>query len=306
MAARLTDLDAAIDRFLIHCRVERGMSENTIASYAADLRDFADWLEARDSPKRPPRVRELTSELITAYVGELNAQARFSPATVRRRIASLRSLAKFLTREGMLAANPFPSRLRAPATTLLPKALGVEEVEQLVEAASGDTPLGVRDRALLEVLYATGIRVSECVSLSVSDVEMGGGLMRVRGKGGKYRLVPMGDEAVDWLRRYVREVRPKLARKRTRRLFLGTRGALSRVQVGRIVKRYALAAGLSARVSPHTLRHCFATHMLERGADIRVVQELLGHSRLATVEVYTRVTMQHLREVYERAHPHAR
>jgi len=301
------ELDRAIDRFLVHCRVERGMSENTLSAYASDLRFFAQWLEAREVSDRLPRMEHLTSDAITAYVGELNAERRFAPGTVRRRIASLRSLLKFLLREGVLKANPFPRRLRAPAATLLPKSLSVEEVERLLEAASDDTPLGIRDRALLEVLYATGMRVSECLGLALSDLELGSGLLRVRGKGGKYRLLPLGDESVDWLRRYLAESRPRLVKsRRERHLFLGRRGPLSRVQVARIVKRYALAVGLSASVSPHTLRHCFATHMLERGADIRVVQELLGHSRLATVEVYTRVTMKHLREVYDRAHPHAR
>lgn len=312
MDDRVMDLYQAIDRFLIHCRVERGMAANTISAYAADLRFFVQWIEERrdgESPSRaglPAESGELTAELITSYVGELNAERRFAASTVRRRVASLRSFLRFLTREGILEANPFPPRLRAPAAMPLPKALSYDEVVRLLEAASGDTPMGLRDRALMELLYATGMRVSECLSLSVSDVELGSGLLRVRGKGGKYRLLPMGDDSADWLRRYVNESRPKLVRrKRERHLFPGRRGPLSRVQVGRIVKRYALAAGLSAGVSPHTLRHCFATHMLERGADIRVVQELLGHSQLGTVEVYTRVTMKHLREVYDHAHPHA-
>ncbi len=292
------DLDQAIDAFLTHCRVERGLSRNTIDAYSRDLQGFHQW-----SPIEA--LEQLTADRFTSYVGELNTSRKYAPATVRRRIAALRRFCRFLRSRKLLEEDPFPRRLRAPKAQPLPQAISYDEITSLLATPDTSKPLGIRDRALLEALYASGMRVSECCNLRLADLDLNAGFTRVHGKGGKIRVCPLGDYAVEWLKRYLCEVRPTLPPcSRSTKVFLSRRGELSRVQVFRLVRSYAAAAGISARVTPHTLRHSFATHLLENGADIRVVQELLGHASISTVEYYTRVVMSRLREVYSRAHPH--
>jgi len=293
------ELDRAIEAFLTYCRVERGLSPNTVGAYANDLLAFA-----RETGVST--VEALTPGRFTTYASDLNTSGKFATATVRRRLASLRRFSRFLQRRGFLESDPFPPRLRAPRAEILPQAITYEEVTRLLAAPDTSTPLGVRDRALLETLYASGMRISECVGLKLANLDLNAGFARVRGKGGKVRVCPLGDYAVDWLRRYLNEVRPRLHQpQRSSVVFLSRRGELSRVHAFRLVRRYAAAAGITANVTPHTLRHSFATHLLDNGADIRVVQELLGHARIATVEFYTRVVASKLRSVYDRTHPHA-
>ncbi len=300
------DIFRALDRFADSLRVEAGASSLTISAYASDLQKFLEASGIDDT-------RQIKGEVVTDFVGRINKDRNLSTATVRRRIASLRSFCKFLVKEGIIRENPFPKGIRARRAVAVPKALTREEVERLLDAPDTESPMGIRDRAILEVLYASGIRVSECAGLKISDVDLDRGLVRVRGKGAKFRVALLGDYAVYWLRSYLSEVRPTLSRnKRKPRkresvgvLFLGRKGGLSRVQIYRIIKGYALKAGIKGAVTPHVLRHSFATHLLENGADIRVVQELLGHANISTVEIYTKVTMKHLRETYDRAHPHA-
>jgi len=309
-------VEQAIDRFLKHLSVELGASANTISAYSSDLQAFISAMNVE-------KLSEVRREIILNYIERLNASGSCKPATLKRRIASLRSFCNFLIREGLLEQGVFPKKVGALRVELIPKALSYEEIERLILAPDTSKPIGIRDRAILEVLYASGIRVSECASLCVADLNLERGFLRVRGKGGKVRVAPLGDYALYWLSRYVKDVRPaylgaKSSKSRagtkassaklgidSRRVFLGRKGALSRVQIYRIVRGYALRAGIKGKVTPHTLRHSFATHLLENGADIRVVQELLGHASISTVEIYTRVTMKHLREVYEKAHPHA-
>lgn len=309
-------MEQAIDRFLKHLSVEAGASINTISAYSSDLQAFISIMNVE-------KPSEISRELILNYIERLNANECYKPATLKRRIASLRSFCNFLIREGFLDQAVFPKKLGALRVELIPKALSYEEVERLILAPDTSKPVGIRDRAILEVLYASGIRVSECASLCIADLNLERGFLRVRGKGGKVRIAPLGDYAVYWLSRYLKDVRPGYLRAKAYKsqanirvsspklgiqsanLFLGRKGPLSRIQIYRIVQGYALKAGIKDKVTPHILRHSFATHLLENGADIRVVQELLGHASISTVEIYTRVTMKHLREVYEKAHPHA-
>jgi integrase/recombinase XerD len=292
------ELDLAIDAFIAYCRVERGLSRNTILAYSRDLQDFAEWLEKVS-------VTGVTPDALTGYISHINTSRRLAPATVRRRIASLRRFTRFLESRHFVEKDPFPPRLRAPRSQPIPKALATNEVEALLAAPDTNKPLGVRDRALLETLYASGMRISECCGLTLADVDLNAGFARVHGKGGKVRICPLGDFAVEWLGKYINVIRPNQPRAiSSRRVFLSRKGELSRVQAYRLVRSYAAAVGITVAVSPHMLRHSFATHLLERGADIRVVRELLGHSRIATVEFYTRVLMSKLRDVYSLAHPH--
>ena len=291
-------LDEAVDAFLTHCRVGRGLSPNTVTAYARDIQAFQAWSQIT-------KLSDLAPGRFTAYISELNSRNEYSPATIRRRIAALRRFSRFLLIRNLIDEEVFPRRLKAPRTMPLPHAITYDEIRLLLASPNTQTLLGVRDRALLETLYASGMRVSECCSLNLPDMDLNAGFARVHGKGGKVRICPLGDFAVEWLNRYLSDVRLRLpACQRSTKVFLSRRGDLSRVQVFRLVRKYAAAAGITAKVTPHTLRHSFATHLLENGADIRVVQELLGHSRISTVEFYTRVVMSRLRQVYAKAHPH--
>jgi integrase/recombinase XerD len=293
------ELDRAIDAFLTYCRVERGLSPNTVDAYANDILAFA-----RETGVSS--VEALTPERFITYASDLNTNGKLATATVRRRLASLRRFGRFLQRRGFLDSDPFPPRLRAPRAEILPQAITYEEVTRLLAAPDTTSLLGVRDRALLETLYASGMRISECVGLKLANLDLTAGFARVHGKGGKVRVCPLGDYAVDWLRRYLNEVRPKLHQpQRSLVVFLSRRGELSRVQAFRLVRRYAAAAGITANVTPHTLRHSFATHMLRGGMPLRHVQEMLGHANISTTQVYTHLTSEHVREVYEKAHPRA-
>jgi integrase/recombinase XerD len=298
-------VDRAISAYLRHVSVERGLSEHTLAAYRRDLAEYSAWLTA-DGIDDTGRI---TPDVVSRYAAAAaSTQPKPAASSLARRQSSIRGLHRFLAREGIETDDP-SARLRPPkAAQRLPKALTIDQVAALVQAPPADDPIGVRDRALLELLYATGARVSEAVGLDVDDLAYGEAL-RLRGKGGKERIVPIGSYARDAVDAYLTRVRPALAARgrATPRLFLGARGApLSRQSAWLVLQAAAERAGLSAHVSPHTLRHSFATHLLQGGADVRVVQELLGHASVATTQIYTHVTVDALRDVYAGAHPRAR
>lgn len=298
-------LDRAVDAYLRHVTIERGLSAHTTAAYGRDLAVYLHWLVERGI--------EDTSRITPAVVAEYAAdRAALVPppaaSSLARMQSTVRGLHRFLVREGIEVDDP-TGRLRPPKPARrLPKALTIAEVESLLQAPSPDEPLGLRDRALLELLYATGARVSEAVGLDVDDLAHGD-VLRLRGKGSKERIVPLGSYARAAIDAYLTRVRPMLAARgsATPRLFLGARGApLSRQSAWLIIKAAAEAAHVTSEVSPHTLRHSFATHLLQGGADVRVVQELLGHASVATTQIYTHVSVNALRDVYLTAHPRAR
>jgi integrase/recombinase XerD len=300
-------LDRAVDAYLRHVSIERGLSDHTVAAYRRDLSGYVDWLAARG-------IRD-SGDVTAALVGEFASERAAAdpppaPSSLARLQSSVRGLHRFLAREGIEDDDP-TGRLRPPkAARRLPKALSIDQVERLLDAAASgsDELIGLRDRALLELLYATGARVSEVVQLDVDDLASGE-VVRVRGKGSKERIIPVGSYARAALEAYLTRARPELSRRgrATPRLFLGARGApLSRQSAWLVIQHAAERAELTAHISPHTLRHSFATHLLQGGADVRVVQELLGHASVATTQIYTHVSVDALRDVYATSHPRAR
>lgn len=297
-------LDRALDAYLRHVTIERGLSEHTVAAYRRDLAGYVGWLTEQGIDS----TDAIDPRTVSAFIAD-RAGADPPPAStsLARLQSAVRGWHRFLVVEGIETDDP-TGRLRPPkAPQRLPKALNVEQVERLLAAPSADEPIGLRDRALLELLYATGARVSEAVSLDVDDLAYGD-VLRLRGKGDKERIVPVGSYARAAVDAYLTRVRPQLAAKgrATARLFLGARGApLSRQSAWLIIRSAAERAQLTAEVSPHTLRHSFATHLLQGGADVRVVQELLGHASVATTQIYTHVSVDALRDVYATSHPRA-
>lgn len=298
-----------IDEFLTSLRFERGLADNTIAAYRRDLAVWQRFCDERGIDPAGAAPSDLTDYLehLRSAAGD---GASYSPASVARMLVSLRSFHRFLVREGAADSDPTAKMGSPKRPRSIPKAIPLEDVERLLGLPPGD-PLGRRDRAILETLYGAGCRISELVGLDVDDVDLDEGSVLIRGgKGGKSRRVPVGRAACAAVGDYLTTVRPNLARKATRTsagLFLNARGGrLSRQGCWKILRRYAEEAGLEDRVSPHTLRHSFATHMLDAGADIRVVQDLLGHASLATTQVYTLVSDSKMREVYYSSHPRAR
>ncbi|MGE5359068.1 MAG: site-specific tyrosine recombinase XerD [Bacteroidales bacterium] len=290
-----------IDAYLDHLRVERRVADHTVTSYSHDLVLLAEFAAGREQ-----QVAALGREALEEFVRQLMAEGR-SPRSVARLVACVRGFYRFLVVDRRLDRNPAED-LRAPrAWAALPKFLTLEEVDRLIAQPDVSTPLGLRDRALIEVLYATGLRVSELVGLRAADINLEAGYLVCTGKGSKQRLVPIGDAATGWVRRYQAEARPTLVKRAAAaRLFVNSRGgALSRVGFWKNLKRYALAAGLPPDISPHVLRHSFATHLLDRGADLRAIQMMLGHSDLSTTQIYTHVLEARLRSVYDRFHPRA-
>ncbi|MFF2495735.1 site-specific tyrosine recombinase XerD [Agromyces sp. NPDC058064] len=296
---------ALVDGYLRHLTVERGLARNTIASYRRDLAIYADWLEARGA--EPGRVSEGDLADFVRFLGA-DREPVLATSSIARVLSAVRGLHRFLAEEGEIPAD-VSKELRPPKLpTRLPKAIPVEDVEALIAAAGGEEPVELRDQALLELLYATGARVSEAVSLNVDDL-IDDEVVRLFGKGGKQRVVPLGSYARRAVDAYLVRARPLFSARgqATPALFLGVRGRrMSRQAAWDAITAAAEKAGLEASVSPHTLRHSFATHLLEGGADVRVVQELLGHSSVATTQIYTLVTADTLREMYTAAHPRAR
>ncbi|MFW5469644.1 site-specific tyrosine recombinase XerD [Knoellia sp. CPCC 206435] len=304
----------AVDRsaraWLTHLDVERGVSANTLTAYRRDLARWTAYL-ASVGVDDPARV---TEQHVTEFLMRLREGSEEHPAlaasSAARTLVAVRGLHRFLALEGDVDADPAAAVSPPPSPSRLPKAITVDEVGRLLEAAAvGDTPASLRDTALLEVLYGTGARISEAVGLDIDDVDVDAGVVRLRGKGGKQRLVPLGSYARDALTAYLVRGRGTFSTrgKGTPAIFLNQRGSrLSRQSAWTILRAAADRAGLGGHLSPHTLRHSFATHLLEGGADVRVVQELLGHASVTTTQVYTLVTVQQLREVWAQSHPRAR
>jgi integrase/recombinase XerD len=302
-------VDGQITRFLDHLWVERGLSRNTVEAYRRDLRRYAAFLRGRaidDSGDSDPSI-------VAAFVGSLSsaeyrAGRRYRATSVARSLAAVRSFHRFLVLEGETSTDPAKEVNRPKVPRGLPRALSVDEVAAILAMPVDASPLAMRDRAILETMYGAGLRVSELVGLDVDDVDLEEGSVRVVGKGNKQRLVPIGRPAREAIGGYLTRARPVLARSRSgAALFLNQRGGrLTRQGVHGILKGVVRKAGIAKRVTAHTLRHSFATHLLEGGADIRVVQELLGHALLSTTQIYTLVTGDRLREEYFAAHPRAR
>jgi integrase/recombinase XerD len=290
----------AVAEYLGALQAERGASRNTLAAYRRDLRDFHSFL----GPRR--RMTDIGPDEIVAYVERLRRRG-LKPASVARRLSALRGFYRHLVREGDAGRDPTEHVDLPRPSRPLPKALSKRDVLALVESADVSRARGIRDRALLELLYATGMRASECLALRLDDINLTAGYVVCTGKGSKQRLVPVGAQALARVRLYLRDVRPLYARRRDAgRLFLNPRGgALSRQSLWTIVRRAALTAGLRRRVSPHVLRHSFASHLLEGGADLRSVQVMLGHADIATTQIYTHLPTSALRRMYERFHPRA-
>jgi integrase/recombinase XerD len=302
--------DRAVAGYLDHLAVERGLATNTLLSYRRDLHRYADYLADRGISE----LGRVSESVVTGFLAVLREGAPdhqpLSASSAARTVVAVRGLHRFAVREGMVSADPASAVKPPTPPRRLPKALAVDQIEGLLEAASTpQTPLAVRDRALLEVLYGTGARISEAVGMAVDDIDRDDAAVLLHGKGGKQRLVPVGGYALRAVDAYLVRARPVLASagRGTPALFLNARGGpLSRQSAWAILRAVALRAGLAAAVSPHTLRHSFATHLLDGGADVRVVQELLGHASVTTTQIYTLVTVERLREVYATAHPRAR
>jgi len=291
---------ALVDAYLDHLRVARRLSRNSLEAYSRDL-----GLLARFAAGLGRSVAALDLADLEGFVRGLMAEG-YSPRSVSRAVSAVRGFYRFLVLDRRIAADPARD-LRAPRSwPALPASLPVEEVDRLLAAPDTTTPRGLRDRALLELLYATGLRVSELVGLRTTDLNLDAGYLVCSGKGGKERIVPIGSAAAAWVRRYLVEARPRLAaRGRSPRLFVNARGGPSLTRVGfwKILKAYGRAAGITRPLTPHVLRHAFATHLLERGADLRAIQTMLGHADLSTTQIYTHVMAARLKALYERFHP---
>jgi len=293
-------VSALVDAYLSHLAVERRLSPNTVESYGRDLSQLTAAAAAADR-----RVESLDRRALEQVVRQLMGEGR-SPRSVARAVACFRGFYRFLVVAGHRQDNPAVD-VRAPkAWQTLPKFLTTDEVDRLLESPDTSQPRGVRDRALLELFYATGLRVSEMVNLRPQDLNLESGYLTCFGKGRKQRLVPVGDEASAWLQRYLERGRPVLLKKRASpKLFVNARGGAGITRVGfwKILKKYGRDAGLPPTLSPHVLRHSFATHLLERGADLRAIQMMLGHSDLSTTQIYTHILDARLRAVYDKFHP---
>ncbi|GGK15201.1 tyrosine recombinase XerD [Caldalkalibacillus thermarum] len=293
---------AELDAFLHYLRVEKGLSANTINSYRRDLERFFSSLNKQQCVS----LEDVNREHILAFLLELRKEHK-ADATVNRHLSAIRTFFRFLLHDGKCAHDPSAHIETPKLEKKLPQVLSVSEVERLLQAPSTTTPFGQRDQAMLEVLYATGIRVSELISLRLDDVHLQMGFIKCMGKGSKERIIPLGQMAIDALSQYINNGRKKLDKTRRQKvLFLNHHGRpLTRQGFWKIIKKYAAKAGIKKEITPHTLRHSFATHLLENGADLRAVQEMLGHADISTTQIYTHVTKVRLKDIYSRAHPRA-
>ena len=287
-----------LDEFIDRLWLEEGLSRNTLDSYRRDLAGFSVW-QAKSGKDLPGAAQPD----IERYLAKRFAASK--PRSISRLVASLRRLYRFLLRENRISVDPTLQLASPKLPRSLPKSLNEDEVIALLQAPDCGQDLGLRDRAMLETLYATGLRVSELVGLKVSEVSLDMGVVRVMGKGSKERLVPLGEEALDWIRRYLGEARPRLLEGRlSDSLFVTQRGtAMTRQAFWYLIKRYAQLAGIHKHLSPHVLRHAFATHLLNHGADLRVVQMLLGHADISTTQIYTHVARERLKQLHAQHHP---
>ncbi|MGO2978831.1 MAG: site-specific tyrosine recombinase XerD [Leuconostoc mesenteroides] len=297
----MQEIDNAIVDYLHYIRIERGLSENTIKSYHQDLVQFGEYLNSEKLV-----LDQVDHIVILSWLNQLRDLGK-SNSSVIRMVTTLRNFFGYLVRETFVAHNPMNDVRPPKKAEHLPAVLSIEEIDRLLQAPIEDTPLGLRNRTLLEVMYATGLRVSELVNLKMSDLHLQLGLIQTLGKGDKERIIPIGEIAIDWLTRYFNESRIVLLKdKESPYVFLNDRGnQISRQGIWKIIKKLVTTAGITKDVSPHTLRHSFATHILENGADLRIVQELLGHADISTTQIYTHISKKRLSEVYDEYHPRA-
>lgn len=297
-------MKAQLQLFMNYLSVERGLSRNTLESYERDLTHFLDFAAAQGISE----VEGISKHHISRYLLQLRTQGK-AVATVTRSMVSIRSFFQFLVRERAILQDPSIHMETPKQEKKLPKVMSIEEVERLLEAPQTSTPAGSRDKAMLEVLYATGIRVSELISLDMEHLNIPMGFIRCIGKGSKERIIPIGRIASDALLAYIDQMRGKFVKDGTQEsgLFLNQQGTrLTRQGFWKIIKKYAKEAHILKEITPHTLRHSFATHLLENGADLRAVQEMLGHADISTTQIYTHVTKARMKEVYDQAHPRAK
>lgn len=297
-------MDEHLDSFLVYLTMNRGLSKNTIESYSRDVSSLVAFLEKRGISD-PAAVSESD---VAAFFDHLRRK-KLSPRSVARNIVSLKQFFRFLLTENMITEDPLRNTVSPKPAKTLPHTLSLDEVEKLLaEPEKGKTDEALRDRAMLEVLYATGVRVSELVALELNRVNLDHGYVITLGKGSKERIVPIGDAAIRKTRDYLGDARPRLLRGRASEyLFVTSRTAskMSRQRFWRIIKNYAMAAGIHSHITPHVLRHSFATHLLERGADLRAIQAMLGHSDISTTQIYTYVEKERLKRIHEKSHPRA-
>jgi len=287
-----------LDSFIDHLWLEDGLSKNTLESYRLDLTSFTHWL-----PTQKKQLLTVEEADIQQYLAVKFPQSK--PRSISRLIATLRRFYRYCLRENLIKTDPTIQIQSPKLPRSLPKSLNEEEVIALLNAPNLNAPAGIRDKAMLELLYACGLRVSELVNIKATEVSINDAVVRVTGKGSKTRLVPMGEDAADWISRYLREARPALLHKRLcDALFVTNRGeAMTRQAFWYLIKRYALLAGITKPMSPHVLRHAFATHLLNHGADLRVVQMLLGHADISTTQIYTHVARERLKQLHSVHHP---
>jgi len=294
-------MEKNISDFLNHLDYERGYSANTLASYGRDLRQFAAHLKS----KGVITSEQINRKAITSFISDLSKK-NFSASTIERKLAAIKAFSHFLLREGRLGQDPTVDISFPKTSKRLPKALSFSDAAKLVEYPKGEKHIKLRDRAILEVLYATGIRASELIGLNVNHLNLDVGFLKCMGKGRKERIVPLGGVAIEVLREYLSKGRKKFVKDDNDPLFLNRRGTrLTRQGLWDLFDRYVNLAGLQKGTSPHSLRHSFATHLLEKGADLRSVQEMLGHANIKTTEIYTSVSRERLKRIYREAHPRA-
>jgi integrase/recombinase XerD len=295
----LTELNSSqLDSFIDHLWLEDGLSKNTLESYRADLSQFNVWLNKHKSELLSANQADIQQYLAVKF-------PQSKPRSISRLIASLRRFYRYALRENLIEKDPTLQIESPKLPRSLPKSLNEQEVEDLLNAPNISEAIGLRDRAMLELLYASGLRVSELVTVKVNEVSTQDGVVRVTGKGSKTRLVPMGEEAADWIDKYLKQARPEILQKRmSDALFVTARAsAMTRQAFWYLIKRYALLAGITKHMSPHVLRHAFATHLLNHGADLRVVQMLLGHADISTTQIYTHVARERLKQLHSVHHP---
>jgi integrase/recombinase XerD len=294
-------VDGWVDRFLAHKKVEYGASPHTLEAYGRDLARFVSFCVGRGVGN----VQKITDAEVLGFVLHRRNQDQVSARTAARNLVAVRNFLRFLYQEGVISSNPAELVELQKSARPLPKVLTYPEVEALLNAPALSTAAGLRDRAMLEVLYASGLRVSELVGLPLRAVNLQIGILRIWGKGRKERLTPLGDIAGDWLQRYLDEARSRLLKRRlSDAVFVTNRGGpMTRQHFHLLVTRYGRAAGIQRKISPHVLRHSFATHLLEHGADLRAVQEMLGHADLTTTEIYTHINRERLKKVHAHHHP---
>ncbi|HHY76424.1 MAG TPA: site-specific tyrosine recombinase XerD [Firmicutes bacterium] len=295
-------MESLIQEFIDYLGHEKGLATNTLESYSRDLKQYYGFLSGDSTAS----LENASQSTIVAYLMHLRKQGK-ATATIARRLAALKAFYQFLVKENYVATDPTGDLSSPKLERKLPKVLTVSEVERLLNQPDLSTPAGKRDKAMMELLYATGIRVSELVNLNLLDVDLKEGFVRCTGKGSKERVVPMGEIAISALKTYLESARPKLVTDpKEKALFVNHHGKrLTRQGFWKIVKKYAAQAQIRKEITPHTLRHSFATHLLENGADIRAVQEMLGHADISTTQIYTHVTKDRLKDVYAKSHPRA-